>query len=99
LIACYHLCAFLVCGQSSFAAATPCTLDLNAINALLPAAVLQELLVVQLLPGQLCNTMASAAALWLMHMLLFLLGPLPGWLQQQTNGTGKGATAAAAAFL
>jgi hypothetical protein len=43
--------------------------------------------------------MASAAALWLMHMLLFLLGPLPGWLQQQTNGIGKGAAAAAAAFL
>jgi hypothetical protein len=45
--------------------------------------------VVQLLPGQLCSATATAAALWLMHMLLFLLGPLSGWLQQQTNGTGR----------
>jgi hypothetical protein len=47
------------------------------------------MLVVQLLPAQLCSATATAAALWLMHMLLFLLGPLSGWLQQQTSGTGR----------
>jgi hypothetical protein len=29
-------------------------------------------------------------------MLLFLLGPLPGWLQQQESGTGKAMATAAA---
>lgn len=44
---------------------------------------------VQLLPGQICSAAATAAALWMVHMLLCLLGPLSGWLQQQPSGVGE----------